>query len=179
MTDKTNNQPLSNVRWITPDVLTPNAYNPNHVAPPELELLKTSIKENGWTQPIVANRHDEIVDGFHRWTVSQHDDIAELTGGLIPVVYLNDSTDEATQKMATIRHNRARGTHHVLKMADIITALIDAGLDEKEISKRLQMENEEVRRLAEHGHKPTRGSNPEGFNNGWAPTRKKQEPKQD
>ena len=47
-------QPISNVRWVDRDELVPNGYNPNKVAPDELELLIVSILEDGYTQPIVA-----------------------------------------------------------------------------------------------------------------------------
>jgi ParB-like chromosome segregation protein Spo0J len=63
-------QPVNQVQWIDRNELNANDYNPNYVAPPELELLKTSIKEDGWTQPIVILQDKTIVDGFHRWTVS-------------------------------------------------------------------------------------------------------------
>lgn len=164
-------QPLHNLQWVKRDTLRANDYNPNKVMPPEMRLLKISIMENGWTQPIVARPDGEIVDGFHRWTVSADKDIAALTDGLVPVVHLSDDLDPATQRMATIRHNRARGSHHVVKMADIVNQLAESGLEADEIALRLQMESEEVTRFMDRGHKPTRGSNPEGFNKGWTPTR--------
>lgn len=140
-------QPIDAVVWIHRDELKPNHYNPNSVAPAELRLLKISILEDGWTQPIVANADKTIVDGFHRWSVSGHKDIFKLTGGLVPVVFVKPR-DEASQMMATIRHNRARGTHAVLRMADIVESMIKGGLCMEEISERLQMETEEVVRLA-------------------------------
>lgn len=170
----THNQPLDNITWTTPDQLHSNDYNPNHVAPPEMQLLKTSILEDGWTQPIVARKNGEIVDGFHRWTTSHDPEVAALTDGKIPVVYLNDKTDPASQRMSTIRHNRARGTHGVKPMANIVNELHhEYGLDIEEIGTRLQMEWEEVDRLLDYGEKPKRGSNPDGFNKGWKPTKKK------
>ena len=164
--------PLNKIHWITRDELHANAYNPNHVAPPEMKLLKISILEDGWTQPIVARTDGEIVDGFHRWTVSADPEVAELTDGKIPVVYLADSTDPATQRMATIRHNRARGQHGVVPMADIVHQLkTDYELTDEEIAQRLQMEMEEVDRLADRGSKIKRGASPDGFNKGWKPKR--------
>jgi len=139
-------QPLDKITWIDRDLLKPNNYNPNKVAPPELKLLKISILEDGWTQPIVINADYTIVDGFHRWTVSGHKEINELTDGKVPVVILND-TDENQKKMATIRHNRARGTHGVLEMSKIVTDMVEDGLTGEEIMSRLQMEKEEVVRL--------------------------------
>ncbi len=139
-------QPLDKITWLDRDLLKPNNYNPNKVAPPELKLLKISILEDGWTQPIVINADYSIVDGFHRWTVSGHKEINELTDGKVPVVILND-TDENQKKMATIRHNRARGTHGVLEMSKIVTDMVNDGLTGEEIMSRLQMEKEEVIRL--------------------------------
>jgi ParB-like chromosome segregation protein Spo0J len=140
-------QPISAVQWVNRNALKPNGYNPNRVAPPELKLLKISIIEDGWTQPIVINPDNEIVDGFHRWTVSADPEIAKMTGGLIPVVVTRPK-DKAQQKMATIRHNRARGTHGVLDMSKIVQSMIEEGISQQEIMSRLQMESEEVIRLA-------------------------------
>tara|TARA_R110000787_G_scaffold43672_5_gene106999 strand:- start:5138 stop:5659 length:522 start_codon:yes stop_codon:yes gene_type:complete len=139
-------QPIYKVVWIERDKLKPNNYNPNKVAPPELKLLKTSIKEDGWTQPIVINDDYTIVDGFHRWTVSGHKGVMELTDGLVPCVILN-STTETQKRMATIRHNRARGTHGVLEMSKIVSQLVEDGVSGEEIMLRLMMDKEEVTRL--------------------------------
>jgi ParB-like chromosome segregation protein Spo0J len=141
------NQPINAVKWVSRDSIKPNDYNPNRVASPELKLLKISIMEDGWTQPIVINPDNEIVDGFHRWTVSGDPEIFSLTGGMVPVVVTSPKNDEH-QKMSTIRHNRARGTHGVLDMAAIIQSMVDAGISQQEIEHRLQMEPEEVVRLA-------------------------------
>lgn len=163
-------QPVSVVQWIDRDLLQANDWNPNHQAPPEHKLLRTSILENGWTQPIVARvqgDHFEIVDGFHRWKVSGVKDVAALTGGLVPVVVLPAETDDALARMATIRHNRARGTHGVLPMADIVADLLDRGIEQDEIGRRLGMDPEEVDRLADRGVMVKRGA-VGGFNNGWS-----------
>ena len=140
-------QPINQVKWIERDKLRPNGYNPNRVAGPEMKLLKISILEDGWTQPIVINPDHEIVDGFHRWTVSADKEVQAITGTLVPVV-MTKPANEAHQKMSTIRHNRARGTHGVLNMSEIIQSMVDDGLSKQEIMSRLQMEEEEVIRLA-------------------------------
>lgn len=139
-------QPLDKIEWLHRDELKPNGYNPNKVAPPELQLLKISILEDGWTQPIVRNPDNTIVDGFHRWTVSGHKEIYELTDGYVPTVLITPK-DPSQQQMATIRHNRARGTHGVLEMSNIITDMVKEGLTGEEIMARLKMEKEEVTRL--------------------------------
>lgn len=162
-------QPVSAVRWLTRDVVTANGWNPNVQAPPEHRLLKVSILENGWTQPIVARDQAdgtyEVVDGYHRWKMGGDPEVSALTGGLVPVVVL-PPTDPATARMATIRHNRARGTHHVLGMADIVADLLKLGITEEEIARRLEMDPEEVDRLADRGNMLTRFA-PDTFNQGW------------
>lgn len=103
--------------------------------------------EDGWTQPIVVGADKVIVDGFHRWTVSGDKEVYSLTDGMVPVVFINPE-DEPSRKMATIRHNRARGTHGVLPMANIIESMLQECKTMDEICERLQMETEEVIRLA-------------------------------
>ena len=143
---KLKSQPLNEIKWVDRELLKPNGYNPNKVAPPELKLLKVSILEDGWTQPIVINPDMTIVDGFHRWTVSGHKEIHKLTDGLVPVVMIKPK-DINQQQMATIRHNRARGTHGVLEMSNIVNDMVKNGLSGEEIMTRLMMEKEEVVRL--------------------------------
>ena len=64
-------QPVDFVRWVKSDRVHANDYNPNVVAPPEMELLRVSIQHDGYTQPIVTMADDsgdgiEVIDGFHR-----------------------------------------------------------------------------------------------------------------
>lgn len=163
------NQPVNRVQWVDRAQLKPNHYNPNHVAPPELELLITSILEDGWTQPIVALPDWTIVDGFHRYTVSGDPRLMERTGGLVPVVVVE--LDPTHRMMSTIRHNRARGEHGVLPMANIVRTMYEEGVPQDEIQKRLGMEDEEVERLLDRSGMTIRGS-AEGFGRAWVPTAK-------
>lgn len=139
--------PVNNVTWLPRERLVANNYNPNKQAPAEAKLLRISMLEDGWTQPIVVNQDMTIVDGFHRWSTSAHKDVYAMTDGMVPCVILKP-TDLASQKMSTIRHNRARGTHAVLGMAEIIQSMVEDGKPTEEIEARLGMEKEEVTRLA-------------------------------
>ena len=159
-------QPIDAVEWVARDTLTSNGYNPNHVARPELKLLKLSIMADGWTQPIVAREDGQIVDGFHRWTISADPEISALTNGLVPVVRLRPALEMADQMASTIRHNRARGQHGVIPMADIVTSLKDDhGLSDTEVQQKLGMDTEEVERLYDNSGMPVRGSD-EDFGEG-------------
>lgn len=169
----TGKQPVSNVQWVDRATIVPNDYNPNKQPPPEHRLLKVSILEDGWTQPIVifddgSGGKPIIIDGEHRWLASKDKDIFGLTGGKVPVVKV--SGDIAHRMMSTIRHNRARGEHHILPMADIVISLLQIGIDKEKIQFLLQMEDEEVERLAETAGLPevvSRGH--AAFNKGWVP----------
>ena len=46
--------PVYNVRRVPVEKVRANSYNPNHVAPPEMRLLETSIWEDGYTMPCVC-----------------------------------------------------------------------------------------------------------------------------
>ncbi|MBI1824821.1 MAG: ParB N-terminal domain-containing protein [Planctomycetes bacterium] len=163
-------QPIAHVEWVDPATLRANSYNPNRVFGPEMRLLKLSILSHGWTQPIVARTDGEIVDGFHRWTLASSDeDIRAITSGLCPVVYLDEISLEE-QMLATIRHNRARGQHGVLRMGEIVRALIDSGMDAAMVGSLLQMEDEEVERLADLTPSPQHAGK-DHFGKGWVPTR--------
>lgn len=156
--------PVSNVRWVDRDTLIPNSYNPNRVAPPELELLIHSILEDGWTQPIVILEDGTIVDGFHRHTVSADRRLMARYGGKVPVVVVD--ADPIHRKMSTIRHNRARGTHAVLPMADIVKSMLQDGVSPDDIQRGLGMEDEEVTRLADVRGMTAVGA---GFGKSWKP----------
>ena len=162
-------EPISSVIWRHRDELVPNSYNPNHVAPAELELLQISILEDGWTQPVVIQATDgptfDIVDGFHRWTVSGLEALTAKYGGYLPTVLIE--VDPVHRQMSTIRHNRARGHHGVVPMADIVRGMMEAGVDKKEIMSRLQMEDIEVERLTDTTILPKKVSDAHEFSMGW------------
>lgn len=147
-------EPVDCVIWVKSDEVVANEYNPNHVAPPEMELLHTSIKEDGYTQPIVVYQHDgkyEVVDGFHRNRVGkEYKDINERIKGYLPVVVINEDVADKGQRIAsTIRHNRARGKHQVEAMSDIVLDLRKRNWSNEKIAKKLGMDADEVLRLAQ------------------------------
>lgn len=147
-------EPVDCVLWVKNQDVIANDYNPNSVAPPEMELLKVSIMEDGYTQPIVTfldGDKREVVDGFHRNRVGKESD--EVMGrilGYLPVVTINQGrTDKGDRMAATIRHNRARGKHKISAMSDIVLELRKRNWSDEKIGKHLGMEPDEVLRLAQ------------------------------
>ena len=143
--------PVYGVIAVPIEKVKPNTYNPNSVAPPELELLYDSIKEDGYTMPIVCYHDEEtdeyvIVDGFHRYRVMlEHPDIREREGGLLPVSVIDKPID--CLMASTIRQNRARGSHSVDLMSIIVADLHELGRSDAWISKHLGMDRDEILRL--------------------------------
>lgn len=138
--------PVSRVRWVPAELVQANDYNPNSVAPPEMELLRTSIREDGYTQPIVVWERDgtfEVVDGFHRHLVGKGLGLSHL-----PVVVINaDRADRGDRIASTIRHNRARGKHKIGSMSDIVVELSRRNWNDAKIARELGMDADEVLRL--------------------------------
>lgn len=147
-------QPVDCVQWVPCDQVEANDYNPNTVAPPEMQLLRVSVEEDGYTMPIVTWRENgrrEVVDGFHRHRVgSESKRVRERCRGYLPVTTVNeDRTDRGDRIAATIRHNRARGKHQVAAMSEIVVELKRRNWSDKKIGRELGMEPDEVLRLAQ------------------------------
>ena len=138
--------PVMNVRMVPVEKIVANDYNPNRMASPEMLLLKISIEEDGYTQPIVAYYNKaadcyEVVDGFHRYLVNE----LYFKQPELPVVVIDKPIDQRIA--STIRHNRARGTHQILDMSHIVCSLTARGWTDEQICKYLGMELDEVIRL--------------------------------
>ena len=144
-------QPIDYVRWIPVDDVIANDYNPNAVAQKEMQLLHKSIKSDGYTQPVVVVWDESknkfvIVDGFHRTTVMKnYKDIQETTGKMLPCVVIEKDINE--RMASTVRHNRARGTHSVVGMSDMVFSMLERGMGDADVANELGMEKEEIVRL--------------------------------
>ena len=143
--------PVYGVKAVPIEKIKANSYNPNHVATPEMNLLYQSIKEDGYTMPIVCYRIDdtdtyEIVDGFHRYTtMKNHKDIYDREEGLLPVSVIDKPLSD--RMASTIRHNRARGNHSIELMTNIVSELSESGMSDAWIMKNVGMDADELLRL--------------------------------
>ena len=150
------NEPVDFVKWTLSDNVVANDYNPNKVAPPEMELLEVSIMNDGYTQPIVTwqnsdKKKTEVIDGFHRNRVGKESKVvAERIKGYLPTVNIRKEQSGKNDRIAsTIRHNRARGKHQVDAMSEIVIELKNRNWSNARISKQLGMDEEEVLRLCQ------------------------------
>lgn len=150
------NEPVDFVRWVKNENVVANDYNPNKVAPPEMELLEISIMNDGYTQPIVTwanieKGKTEVIDGFHRNRVGKESKIVnKRVRGYLPVVDIRKEQSGKNDRIAsTIRHNRARGKHQVNAMSEIVIELKNRNWSNKRIAKQLGMDEEEVLRLCQ------------------------------
>jgi len=148
-------EPVDFVRWVSNTAVYANDYNPNSVAPPEMELLRVSIDADGYTQPIVSMPDDdgryEVVDGFHRHRVGKEvDQVRARVHGYLPLVSIRTSQYDKSNRIAsTIRHNRARGKHKVEAMSEIVLELKRRNWSDAKICKELGMDQDEVLRLCQ------------------------------
>ncbi len=144
-------EPVDAVIWVRSEDIVGNEYNPNKVAPPEMRLLHLSVKADGFTQPIVAFWDNDleryiIVDGFHRARVGkEYDDIGSRVHGYLPITVIDKSLNE--RMASTVRHNRARGTHEIRGMGEIVAELHLKGWSNVRIARELGMEKDEVLKL--------------------------------
>ena len=150
------NEPVDFVRWEYKENVVANDYNPNKVAPPEMELLEVSIINDGYTQPIVTWKNEEkgkteVIDGFHRNRVGRESKlVGKRIQGYLPVVDIRKTQSSKNDRIAsTIRHNRARGKHQIDAMSEIVIELKNRNWSNKRISKQLGMDEEEVLRLCQ------------------------------
>lgn len=148
------NEPVDFVRWVKNDLVVANDYNPNRVAPPEMQLLEVSINHDGYTQPIVSWPHDnfvEVIDGFHRHRVGKESEvIAKRVKGYLPIVSIRKERSGKNDRIAsTIRHNRARGKHVVDAMSEIVLELKNRNWKNSRIARELGMDEDEILRLCQ------------------------------
>ena len=148
-------EPVDCVLWVPADQVQGNDYNPNHVAPPEMKLLRHSIEADGYTQPVVAfpdkqeDRDYTVIDGFHRTRVGKDvRTVRERVHGYLPITLAGAGRTAIKDRMAaTIRHNRARGVHGVMPLTDLVGALVRNGWTDSDIARELGMDADEVLRF--------------------------------
>ena len=163
------NDPIDQITWVDATSLRHNHYNPNVVHQQELALLEFSLLKTGWIQPILASRDNVIIDGFHRWMLSQRSArVRDRWGGKVPVAFLDVGEPDAM--LMTIRINRAKGTHVALRMSEIVHTLIrDHGMEPAQISQEIGATMDEVDLLNQDGIFKARKLDKMPFSRAWVP----------
>jgi ParB/RepB/Spo0J family partition protein len=163
---KTNALQILKIEYVGIDDVEPNEYNPNRQSDHDFDLLKRSITEDGFTQPIIvllaknANGKHPIVDGEHRWRAARDLGFTE-----IPVAKVDMSMEQA--RISTLRHNRARGSEDIELSAQVLRELRDLGaLDWAADS--LQLDDIEIERLINEIPAPDALAHEE-FSEAWNP----------
>lgn len=150
------------VQYVAVDSITPNEYNPNRQSDHDFELLCRSMREDGFTQPVVCQRDTKmIVDGEHRWRAAHALGYEE-----IPVVFV-DMTPEQ-MRIATLRHNRARGSEDIELAAAVLRDLQQLGALEW-AQDSLLLDDTELERLMEDISAPDALA-AEEFGQAWEPS---------
>ena len=117
-------QPIANIVWKLASELDPNDYNPNRVLEEEFKILALNIVKFGWIQPVLINKNNIIIDGFHRWRLAQDSkELYKLYSGRVPCVVMD--IDDREAMLLTIRMNRAKGVHEASAMAKIAKKLVN------------------------------------------------------
>jgi len=148
------------VEYVTPDKVRPNEYNPNRQNEEDFELLLMSMRDDGFTQPIICQQDGTIVDGEHRWRAA-----VELGYEKLPVVYVNMTPEQ--MRISTLRHNRARGTEDIDLTAALLRDLRELGaLDWA--AKGLNLRDDEIQRIIDDIPAPVALAG-EDFNEAWRP----------
>jgi len=144
----TYDDPIANVEWMHFSELDANWWNPNRMMTAEFKLLESSILQTGWVQPILTTRDLVIIDGFHRWRMSQDSKrVFKRYEGKMPVAVLD--VDEKTAMVMTVRMNRAKGTHVAVSMSDLVKKLMNEhDCTPQWIAKEIGASMEEVHLLA-------------------------------
>jgi ParB-like chromosome segregation protein Spo0J len=161
--------PINNIIWRNTEELRANHWNPNRVHKMELKLLEHSLLSTGWIQPILTNETGLIIDGFHRWRLSQDSKaVRERYDGKVPVATL--PVDDATAMAITVRINRAKGTHVAIEMHNLVVSLItEHGWTREQVAKEIGANLDEVDALAQEGIFAAKKIKDWAYSNAWYP----------
>ncbi len=154
---------LLRIEYVAIDSLTPNDWNPNRQSDHEGDLLRRSMEDDGFTQPIIALRDTQvIVDGYHRWKMARSLGYEE-----IPVAFVDMTAEQA--RVSTLRHNRARGSEDLQLTAQLLKDLEQLGVREW-AQESLMMDTTEMDRMLQDIEAPEALAG-DAFGDGWTPQR--------
>lgn len=137
---------------------------------PEKMLLKLSMIESGWLQPIVVRTADNtIIDGFHRCEIALEDPkFIKKHGVLVPVVYHDVSEIEAM--IVHVRLNRSRGSVNSYALSKLVKRIVSSGLyEENDLCDILLMHDDEIDVLMANGLLKKKNWQKYEYSRAWVP----------
>lgn len=162
--------PIARIEWVDAATLHANGWNPNRVFKKEFELLELSLLSLGWIQPVLASTGGQIIDGFHRWRLSQDSSaVYGRYGGMLPVARLD--VDEPTAMAITVRINRAKGTHTAVKMSELVHIIVNEhGWAKERLAQEIGAHLNEIELLLQDNIFTKRKVSQWGLSEAWYPT---------
>jgi len=133
--------------------LKPNEKNPRKIKKKELESLKRSIKEFGFQEPVIANKHKDreniIIGGHQRVKAAQ-----AMGWETVPVVYVDLPKDK--EETFNLALNKISGDWDEEKLAIMLKELLEqendislTGFEEPEVDKILDRYEKDKAKEAE------------------------------
>ena len=137
--------------------------------PTEYTSLSFAYWNDPCSPPAGCSPDRLIIDGFHRWRLSQDSmPVRTRWKGRVPVAVLD--VDRPSAMLMTIRINRAKGTHVAIEMSSIVRELIEEhGMDRGLIAKEIGGTRDEVDLLAQDGVFAARKISHWGYSPAWYP----------
>lgn len=143
--------PAYNVKAIPFERIVGTFYTSTEMTDTKLDLLYKSIKDDGYTTPIVCY-HDKptdlyiIIDGHFRYKVMRdHPDIYEREGGMLPVTLIDKTYADLI--VSVYRHNITKGIPDVHLTSKMINRLVNLGKSDEYIKKHLDLNEAYLKRF--------------------------------
>lgn len=162
-------EPIDSITWQPAENLRANHWNPNRIHKKEFTLLERSILSMGWIQPVLINSTGLIIDGFHRWRLSQDSKaVKKRYNGMVPTAVIDVPDDEAM--VITIRVNRAKGSNVAYEMHRLVLDLLENhGWTVERLAKEIGASSHEVKTLAMDGLFVAKDIANWKYSNAWYP----------
>ena len=158
------------VEMVPSASLKPPSWASSYLLRPDKLLLRLSMIESGWLQPIVVRLADQtIIDGVKRWDFACTDEkFQSRHGAFVPVVY--HDVDEIDAMILHIRLNRARGNTHPVGMSTMLKKIVYSGKYEAdELSNILVMSDDEIDLLLSSGLLKKKNWEKYEYSRAWVP----------
>lgn len=149
--------------------IRPFDWRCNYVLKPDMELLRLSMSEFGWVQPIIVRSEDSrIIDGAHRWIIAGEPPFRKVHGENIPVIFR--SCDEIDAMIMHIRLNRSRGEIFAKPFSKLIKKIVLSGkYSAEELEDILIMSVDEVDLMLSGGLLKQRKIPDHQYSRAWVP----------